>query len=130
MDHSISVHGLGAIKDSRTSDTFTVQGDKGSALIRPTNVNRLTEWIYYALPSPPPGYTGLKNLTIDCSSQNALGNHHAWSTGNYFQQISTFTQNIPSGQAAYAGKGILVAIYIEFEVIAASLTIQSVSIGI
>ncbi|KAK4158754.1 hypothetical protein QBC43DRAFT_248868 [Cladorrhinum sp. PSN259] len=135
MTNAISEHGFGAIKDSST--TFTIQADKGSALIRPTNNTQLTGWIYYTLPSPAPGYTGLKNITIDFSSQSAtvdavqiwLANRKVWDAEN-LQKTSTFSEDIATGQATYSGKGIGVGIYVEFDSLASTLRFQNVSIGI
>ncbi|KAK3984672.1 hypothetical protein QBC44DRAFT_336571 [Cladorrhinum sp. PSN332] len=135
MTNAISEHGFGAIKDS--GSTFTIVADKGSALIRPSNTNQLTGWIYFTLPSPAPGYTGLKNVTIDFSSQSAyvdavniwLANRKVFSAEN-LQKTSSWTEDIAAGQAVYQGKGIAVAVYVEFDSLASALRFQSVSIGI
>ncbi|KAK4458236.1 hypothetical protein QBC42DRAFT_210787 [Cladorrhinum samala] len=135
FDNYIAAHGLAAIVDS--SSGFSIKADKGSAYIRPHSANQLMGWIYYALPSPPPGNDTLKKLAIDFSSTAAyvsavhvyLGNNEVYKADN-MQQASSFTEDISSSQAVFKDKGILVAIHVVFDSVAASFHFQSVSIGI
>ncbi|KAM0812940.1 hypothetical protein AB5N19_12931 [Seiridium cardinale] len=131
----ITTHGIGAIKNSKSTLEITVEN--GSGVVRPTTATDLRGWVHFTIPGPPVDKPYLKIARIDFSSRSAsvetveiyLANTRVFDEGK-LQKTRNFDLNISSTRAIYQDKGIAMSLEIEFENVGSSLHFQSVGIQV
>ncbi|RYP40661.1 hypothetical protein DL767_001519 [Monosporascus sp. MG133] len=136
MSAWLSCHGAGAIKASDNS--FVITANSAGALIRPTNANELKGTILFPLPSLPQNVSHLVKVAIDFSSQTAEVDAVTIMSGgdqvfqkNNLEKTQEFTVNCGTSVAAdQRGKGLVLAVALEFETISGRLKFRSVELEV
>ncbi|KAK9776311.1 hypothetical protein SCAR479_06923 [Seiridium cardinale] len=131
----ITTHGIGAIKDSKS--TFEITVENGSGVVRPTTATDLRGWVHFTIPGPPVDKPVLKIAQIDFSSQSAsvetmqlyLANRRVFDEGQ-LQKTSSFDLDISSSKAIYQDKGIALSLELVFNNVGGALRFQSVGIQV
>lgn len=130
----ISTHGVGVIKDARSS--FKISIEEGGATVQPTSPNALEGAVHFVLPSPPRNNPNITDAMVEFSPQSARIDELAIFFANEekfrksrLQKTSTFQISVASAQAVYDGKGIAMTLYIKFDQVSSAITFQSVAVA-
>lgn len=135
----LSTHGIGAILTSDTSFNKTYNHGIANYTVS-QSANSTKGWIYFTIPSPPPGYTTLEGASVNFTQDNGvtvtmiqayqgaspLLNYPI--TGSQTEPVKPNTTYNFTSPTEYNGNGIVVAIYVEFTISPATLSIVSVGV--
>lgn len=128
----LATHGIGVIKD--TDAHLKIKAIAGSARIQPVDSESTKGVVHFTIPSPAGSNSNLKDIQLDFSSHSAtvetiniyLANSSIFSKID-LQKLDSFNLTLDNG-IPYNGKGISVAVGLQFDNKDSHLDFQSVGI--
>ncbi|ROW11119.1 hypothetical protein VMCG_00956 [Cytospora schulzeri] len=134
---TLATHGIEAIQDSST--TFKITFNHGAADITVLPTSSSTKgWLHWIIPSPPPGYTILKESLANFSVTDGVTVtgiqtyqgatqllHYITTTDSGKVQSKTA---YPFAATQYDGNGIVLSLQVEFTSLPATLSVVSAGV--
>lgn len=128
----LATHGIGVIKD--TDAHLIIKATAGSARVQPVDSESTKGVVHFTIPSPAGSSPSLKVFQLDFSSQSATVETITIYMANSSKFVATDLQKPDSftlpldNEPPYNGKGISVAVGLQFDNKDSHLDFQSVGI--